>query len=59
MALRVHFSLPDEWGVVQRYLHSFTQLPRFNIVSMMLDKMTQKGEVFADLYVDCGGAQVD
>lgn len=42
LALRAHFSLPDEWGVVQRYLHSFTQLPRFSFVNMMLDKTTKK-----------------
>lgn len=42
LALRTHFSLPDEWGVVQQYLHSFTKLPRFVVVNMMLDKGTKK-----------------
>lgn len=43
LALKTHFSLSEEWGVIQRYLLSFTQLPRFSIVNMMLDKDTKKG----------------
>lgn len=46
LALRTHFSLPDEWGIVQQYLQSFTKLPRFSFVNMMLDKTTKRGRHF-------------
>lgn len=42
-ALRTHFSLNDEWDVVLGYLQSFTQLPRFSFVVIMLDNESKKG----------------
>lgn len=41
-ALRTHFSLVDEGDLVLSYLHSFTQLPRFSFVVIMLDSASKK-----------------